>query len=182
MDYYNYIKALHLIFVITWFAGLFYIPRLFIYHIEASAKPAPENDILSTQLKIMTKRLWYIITWPSAILATLFAVWLLVLMPGWLQMPWMHVKLTFVLLLFAYHFKTHHIFKQLQQDRITWTSTQMRLWNEVSTLILFAVIFLVILRDALNWIYGVVGIFVLAGMLMLGVKIYKRLRSKNPEL
>lgn len=182
MDYYNYIKALHLIFVITWFAGLFYIPRLFIYHIEASEKPAPEKDILSTQLKLMTKRLWFIITWPSAILATLFAIWLLILVPGWLQMPWMHVKLTFVVLLIAYHLKTHHIFAQMQQDKITWTSTQMRLWNEVSTLILFAVIFLVILRDALNWIYGVVGIFVLAGMLMLGVKIYKRLRSKNPEL
>ena len=182
MDYYNYIKALHLIFVITWFAGLFYIPRLFIYHIEASEKPEPENSILSTQLKMMTKRLWYIITWPSAVLATLFAVWLLILVPGWLQMPWMHVKLAFVVLLFAYHFKCHHIFKQMQQDKITWTSNQMRLWNEVATLILFAVVFLVILKDALNWIYGVVGIFLLAAMLMLGIKIYKRLRTKNPNL
>ena len=182
MEYYNYIKALHLIFVITWFAGLFYIPRLFIYHIEASAKPEPEKSILSDQLKLMTKRLWYIITWPSAILATLFAVWLLVLAPTWLQMPWMHVKLAFVLLLFIYHAKSHHIFLQLQKDKITWTSNQMRLWNEVSTLILFAVVFLVILRDALNWIYGVVGIFLLAGMLMLGIKIYKRMRSKNPDL
>ncbi len=100
MDYYNYIKALHLIFVITWFAGLFYIPRLFIYHIEASEKPEPENSILTTQLKLMTKRLWYIITWPSAVLATIFAVWLLILVPVWLQMPWMHVKLAFVVLLF----------------------------------------------------------------------------------
>ena len=182
MEYYNYIKALHLIFVITWFAGLFYIPRLFIYHIEASEKPEPEKSILSEQLKLMTKRLWFIITWPSAILATLFAVWLLVLMPAWLQMPWMHVKLAFVLLLFFYHGKTHHIFNQLQNDKITWTSNQMRLWNEVSTLILFAVVFLVILRDALNWIYGVVGIFLLAAMLMLGIKIYKRLRSKNPDI
>ncbi|NJY61573.1 CopD family protein [Salinimicrobium sp. CDJ15-81-2] len=182
MDYYNYIKALHLIFVITWFAGLFYIPRLFIYHIEASEKPEPENAILTTQLKLMTKRLWYIITWPSAVLATIFAVWLLVLVPGWLQMPWMHVKLVFVVLLFAYHFKCHHIFKQMQHDKITWTSNQMRLWNEVATLILFAVVFLVILKDALNWIYGVIGIFLLAAMLMLGIKIYKRLRSKNPDL
>jgi putative membrane protein len=181
LEYYNYIKALHLIFVITWFAGLFYIPRLFIYHIEAWAKPEPQKSILSDQLKIMTKRLWYIITWPSAILATLFAIWLLILVPTWLQMPWMHVKLLFVLLLFAYHFKCHHIFKQMQRDKITWTSNQMRLWNEVSTLILFAVTFLVIVKDAFNWIYGVVGIFLLAAMLMLGVKIYKRIRSKNPE-
>ena len=182
MELYNYIKALHLIFVITWFAGLFYIPRLFIYHIEASEKPEPEKTILTNQLKIMTRRLWYIITWPSAILATLFAVWLLILVPGWLKMPWMHVKLIFVLLLFIYHGKSHHIFKQLQRDQIPWTSNQMRLWNEVSTLILFAVVFLVILKDAFNWIYGVVGIFLLAAMLMFGIRIYKRLRSKNPDL
>ena len=181
LEYYNYIKALHLIFVITWFAGLFYIPRLFIYHIEASEKPEPQKSILSDQLKIMTKRLWYIITWPSAVLATLFAVWLLILVPVWLQMPWMHVKLLFVVLLFAYHFKCHHIFRQMQNDNITWTSNQMRLWNEVSTLILFAVTFLVIVKDAINWIYGVIGIFLLAGMLMLGIKIYKRVRSKNPD-
>lgn len=182
MEYYNYIKALHLIFVITWFAGLFYIPRLFIYHIEAAEKPSPDKEILTNQLKLMTKRLWYIITWPSAILATLFAVWLLILIPEWLQQPWMHVKLAFVLALFLYHFKCHHLFKQLQRDHISWSSTQMRLWNEVSTLILFAVIFLVIVRDAVNWIYGVIGIFLLAGILMLGVKIYRRLRSKNPDL
>lgn len=182
MEIYNYIKALHLIFVITWFAGLFYIPRLFIYQIEAAEKPEPDRSIITDQLKLMTKRLWFIITWPSAILATFFAIWLLFLIPTWLQMPWMHVKLAFVLLLFLYHFKCHHLFRQLQNDRITWTSTQMRLWNEGSTLILFAVIFLVIVRDAVNWIYGVIGIFLLAAMLMLGVRIYKRLRSKNPDL
>ena len=182
MEYYNYIKALHLIFVITWFAGLFYIPRLFIYQIEADGKQEPDRSILTQQLKLMTKRLWYIITWPSAILASLFAIWLLILMPGWLEQNWMLVKLGFVLLLYFYHGKCHQLFKQLQQDTITWTSNQMRLWNEGSTLILFAVIFLVIVRDAVNWIYGVIGIFLLAAMLMLGVKIYKRIRTKNPEL
>lgn len=177
MEYYNYIKALHLIFVITWFAGLFYIPRLFIYHIEALAKPSPEKDILSAQFKVMAKRLWYIITWPSGILATGFAIWLLILVPEWLEQPWMHVKLGFVTLLIAYHLKSHNIFLQLQNDRITWSSTRMRYWNEVSTLILFSIIFLVILRDALNWIYGVLGIFFLAVILMLGVKFYRRMRA-----
>lgn len=181
IEFYPYIKSLHLIFVITWFAGLFYIPRLFIYQIEASAKPEPEKTIIGNQLKIMTKRLWYIITWPSALLTTFFAVWLLFLMPGWLQQSWMLVKLAFVILLIAYHIKCHFIYKQLQQDKITWTSTQMRLWNEVSTLLLFAIVFLVIVRDAVNWIYGVIGIFVLAVLLMLGIRIYKRIRSKKPD-
>ena len=75
--YYNYVKALHLIFVITWFVGLFYIPRLFIYHVEGLKKPKNEATILSAQFKIMERRLWYIITWPSAILSIIFAVWLL---------------------------------------------------------------------------------------------------------
>lgn len=178
MEYYNYIKSLHLIFVITWFAGLFYIPRLFVYQIEASQKPSPEKEILSEQLKLMTKRLWYIITWPSAILATCFAVILLILQPIWLQQSWMHLKLGFVVLLFAYHFKCHHLFNQLQNDVVKWSSNQMRLWNEGSTIILFSIIFLVILRDTLNWIYGLVGLILLMLILMLGYKMYKRFREK----
>ncbi|MEJ1221620.1 CopD family protein [Sediminicola sp. 1XM1-17] len=180
-DYYNYIKSLHLIFVITWFAGLFYIPRLFIYHIEAAQKGSPEKEILTEQLKLMTKRLWYIITWPSAVLATLFAIWLLVLMPVWLQQPWMHIKLGFVVLLILYHLKNHQIFRQLQRDEVKYTSNFMRLWNEGATLILFAVVFLVILKSTFNWIFGVVGIIALGVLLMLGIKIYKGIRNKNPN-
>ncbi|WP_273568877.1 CopD family protein [Maribacter halichondriae] len=178
---YNYIKALHLIFVVTWFAGLFYIPRLFIYHIEASQKQSPEKEILTTQLKLMTKRLWYIITWPSAILCTLFAIWLLVIMPQWLQQPWMHVKLAFVVLLIVYHIRNHIIFNQLQRDEVNYTSNYMRIWNEVATIVLFAIVFLAILKSAVNWIFGVVGIIVLGILLMLGIKLYKRVREKNPE-
>lgn len=181
-EYYLYIKSLHLIFVITWFAGLFYIPRLFIYQIEATAKPEPQKKILTEQLKLMTKRLWYIITWPSAILALGFGTTLLVLNPNLLQLPWMQLKLAFVVLLIIYHLVCHFIFKKLQKDHKTWTSHQMRIWNEGSTLLLFSIIFLVILRDAFNWIYGVIGVFLLAIILMLGIKLYKRLRGKNPEL
>ena len=176
---YNYIKSLHLIFVITWFAGLFYIPRIFIYHIEARQKSQPDADILSEQLKIMAKRLWYIITWPSAILATIFAIWLLILVPGWLEQGWMHVKLAFVVLLFAYHIKNHFIFKQFQKDDIRWTSNGMRFWNEGATLILFAIVFLVILKSAINWIWGLIGLIGLGIVLMLGIKLYKRLRNRK---
>lgn len=179
MEYYNYIKSLHLIFVITWFAGLFYIPRLFVYHIEASEKQEPEKSIITEQLKMMTKRLWFIITWPSAVLALIFGVALLIISPFWLQQPWMHVKLVFVLLLILYHGKNQQIFSQFQKDQIKWTSNQMRLWNEGATIILFAVVFLVILKSEVNWIYGVVGLFVLLIILMLGFKTYQRIRSKN---
>ena len=181
MEYYNYIKALHLIFVVTWFAGLFYIPRLFVYQIEAFHKPSPDKEILGEQLKLMSKRLWFIITWPSAILATIFAIWLLVLQPFWLKQPWMHVKLTFVVLLYIYHYMTHVYYKQLQKDEVKKTSNFMRLWNEGATFILFAVVFLVILKSAINWVFGVVGIIVLGVLLMLGFKMYKRIREKNPN-
>ena len=177
MDYYNYIKSLHLIFVITWFAGLFYVPRIFIYHIEATKKTATEKEILTAQLKLMAKRLWYIITWPSAILSIIFGSWLLVLAPYWLEQPWMHAKLGFVFLLVVYQIKTHFIFKELQADKIKYSSNFMRVWNEGATIILFAVVFLVLLKSTLNMAYGLLGLFGLAALLMLGIKLYKRIRS-----
>ncbi|OUR98126.1 protoporphyrinogen IX oxidase [Flavobacteriales bacterium 33_180_T64] len=179
--YYNYIKALHVIFIVTWFAGLFYIPRLFVYQIEAFHKPSPEKEILGKQLKLMAKRLWTIITWPSAILATFFAVCLLIMRPFLLELSWMHVKLAFVVLLILYHLKTHQFYKQLQRDDVKKTSNFMRLWNEGATFILFAVVFLVILKSAINWVFGVIGIFVLGILLMLGFKVYKNIRNKNPD-
>lgn len=176
---YNYIKALHLIFVITWFAGLFYIPRLFIYQIEAGAKSEPDRKIIAEQLKVMARRLWYIITWPSAILAVGFALWLMVLFPEWLNQGWMQVKLGFVVLLIAYHLRTHTMFRQLQRDEINYSANFMRYWNEGATLILFSVTFLAILKNTINWIYGLVGILLLGLILMLGIRLYKRYRYRG---
>jgi len=152
-----------------------------VYQIESFYKPSPEKEILGKQLKLMSKRLWYIITWPSAILATIFAIWLLILQPYWLEQPWMHVKLLFVILLIIYHLKTHQYYKQLQNDEVKKTSSFMRIWNEGATFILFAVVFLVILKNAINWIYGIIGLVVLGVLIMLGFKVYKNIRAKNPE-
>ena len=179
MEYYNYIKSLHLIFVITWFAGLFYIVRLFVYQIEAAKKESPEKEILQKQYKIMTYRLWYIITWPSAVLASIFAVTLLYLSPSFLEMPWMHVKLGFVFALYLYHWKCQIIFNELQKDEVKYSNNWMRLFNEGATIILFAVVFLVILKNAVNWIYGVIGIFLFSIIIMLGFKFYKKIRERN---
>ena len=178
-ELYNYVKALHLIFVVTWFAGLFYMPRLFIYHIEARTKPDAEKEVLSGQFRIMERRLWYIITWPSAVLCTLFALCLLWLMPAWLSQPWMHIKLGFVLLLIAYHLRMHRMFIKFQQETFSYTSHFMRVWNEGATLILFAVVFLAILKHSFQWVYGLVGLIALAVLLMLGIRLYKRVREKK---
>ncbi len=178
MDFLN-IKALHIIFVITWFSGLFYIVRLFIYHAEAEKKGSPEKEILQKQYKLMSKRLWYIITWPSAILASFFAFWMLYQNPTYLKMPWMHVKLTFVLALYIYQIICHKIFIQLQNDIVKYSSFKLRIWNEVTTIILFSIVFLVVLKNAINWIWGVIGIILFSVLLMFGVKLYKRIRNKN---
>ena len=182
MELYNYLKSLHIIFVLTWFVGLFNIVRLFVYQIEAADKPSPDKEILQEQFKIMSYRLWYIITWPSAILASIFAFWILFftdLGKSWLQMPWMHIKLGFVFLLYLYHAKCQQIFNQLQRHEVKYTSNYMRLWNEGATLILFAVVFLVVLKNAFNWVYGVIGIFLFSVIIMLGFRFYKRIREKK---
>lgn len=168
--------------MVTWFAGLFYIVRLFVYHAEAKQKPQPEQDILIKQYQLMQYRLWYIISWPSAVLASLFAFWMLFFTEVgqvWLNQPWMHVKLAFVFLLYLYHLKCHQIFKQLQSNDVKHSSNFFRIWNEGATIILFAVVFLVILKNAINWVFGVVGIITFSMVLMLGFKLYKKIRAKN---
>lgn len=179
--YYNTIKALHLIFVVTWFAGLFYIPRLFIYQLEAHLEAEESKRHTLPLLKLMTKRLWSIITAPSAVLATGFAVWLLVLNPALLSQGWMHAKLGFVVLLWAYHLKCRGIMKQLQADRIVYTPQWMRLWNEGATVLLFAIVFAVILRNAFDALYALVGLIVLVVFLMWGIKAYKNYRARHPN-
>ncbi len=173
------VKALHIIFVVSWFAGLFYIVRLFIYHTEAQLKPSNEAEILSAQFTIMEKKLWWIITTPAMVLTVVFGVWMLVLNPGLLSLPWMHIKLTFVLLLLVYHFVCQRLLKKVANGQFNWSSTQLRLWNELATLVLVAVVFLVELQHSMNWIGGTVGFFGVGILLMLLIRIYKRINSKK---
>jgi len=153
------------------------MPRLFIYHIEAMGKGSPDREILAEQFKLMARRLWYIITWPSAVLATIFALLLLYIIPSWLVQDWMMIKLFFVGLLFLYHLKTHSIFKAFQEDDIQYSSLFMRVWNEGATLLLFAIVFLVILKSSFHWIFGLLSLLGLAVLLMLGIKLYQKVRK-----
>jgi len=178
---YLYVKSLHIIFITTWFAGLFYIIRLFIYYKEAEEKTETEKSILLKQYKLMIKRLWYIITWPSAVLATIFAIWLLFLPIGqaYLTQTWMLIKLGFVVLLYLYHWTCQIMYNQIEKGYLKYSSFALRIWNEVATIILFACVFLVVLKNTVGWIFGVLGIVGLSVILMLGIKIYKRIRQKN---
>ncbi len=160
-------------------AGLFYMVRLFIYHTEAQQKPEPDRTILYKQFEIMESKLWWIIATPSMYLVLIAGITMLCLSPSWLQQGWMHIKLTFVIGLIVYHFICQNKMKQMRNGIYKWTSTQLRLWNELATLLLFAIVFLVVLKNSLNWIFGVVGIIAFSLMLMSAVKVYKYFRMRK---
>ena len=176
---YQYILAIHIIFVVCWMAGLFYMVRLFIYHTEAQDKPEPDRTILSKQFEIMESKLWWIITTPSMYLVVAAGITMLGIAPGWLQMGWMHIKLTFVIGLMVYHFTCQRKMNQMRKGIYKWTSTQLRLWNELATLLLFAIVSLAVLKNSLNWVFGIVGIIVFSLVLMSAVKVYKYFRERK---
>jgi putative membrane protein len=172
---YFYIKALHIIFVVTWFSGLFYIVRLFIYSAEANSKPEQERTILLKQFEIMQSRLWYVITWPSAILTIIFGGWLWYLygsLPTWLL-----VKLCFVVGLFLYHLSLHSIFKQQAKGLFRYSSQQLRLWNELATLFLIILVMLAVVKQMLSVAWAIAGLVAFAIVLMAAIKLYKKFRK-----
>lgn len=174
---YFYVKALHIIFVVTWFSGLFYIVRLFVYSAEANLKSEPDRSILLNQFSVMQKRLWYGITWPSAILTIIFGTWIGLLyssLPNWLM-----VKLIFVLLLFIYHLSLHSIFRQQQKENFKWSSQKLRLWNELATLFLVAIVMLAVVKELISFVWGIVGLIAFAVILLIAIKMYKKYRNKN---
>jgi putative membrane protein len=173
---YLYIKALHIIFIVTWFSGMFYIVRLFIYNTEATEKTGLEREILLAQFRIMIRRLWLGITWPSAILTLIFGPWIWIMMGS--TPHWLLVKLVFVVLLYLYHFSLHILYREQQNNIFRFSSQSLRIWNEMATLLLFAIIFLASVKQAMSWIFGLAGIVSLAAVLMLAIRIYKKIRTK----
>ena len=173
-----YLKAVHIIFVVTWFAGLFYMPRLFVYLTESYDKPEPERSILVRQLTLMASRLWFGITWPSAIITLIMGTSLLINEPSWLEHGFMHIKLTLVFFLYIYHFSLHHIFLLLKKGIVKYSSQQLRIWNEVATLFLIGIVFLIVLKNTLSLVWGIIGLLLVTGAIMVGIKIYKTIRKK----
>lgn len=176
---YLILKALHIISVVTWFAGLFYMPRLMIYFAEANIKAEPDKSILQNQFKIMQRRLWWGITTPSAVIVLIMGLSLIQNFMPITDHPWLMLKLVFVLALYGYHFFLQKIFKQQQSNLVTYSPTALRVINEISTLFLFAIVFLVVLKNVLDMVYGLVGLFALIFVLMIAIKIYKNIREKN---
>jgi protoporphyrinogen IX oxidase len=174
-----YVKAIHIIGVVTWFAGLFYLVRLFIYHAEAEERPEAEKKLLQTQYLLMERRLWTIITNPSMYITVTTGLYLAYLY-GFFSAGWMHLKLGMVALLVVYHFLCRAILKQHENGVVRWSSQQLRLWNEVATLFLIAIVFVVVLKSMLSVVWGVLGLLVIGITLMILIKLYKNYRTKKP--
>ncbi|PWT74064.1 MAG: protoporphyrinogen IX oxidase [Bacteroidetes bacterium] len=174
---YNYVKALHIVFIVTWFSGLFYVVRLFIYNTEAGEKEEPEKTVLRRQFAVMIRRLWLGITWPSAIITLFLGPWLWHLLgslPAWLT-----VKLIFVAGLYLYHLSLHMIYRQQMRGVFRFSSQQLRIWNELATIFLFAVVFAAVVKQALSLAWAVLGLVVLMAVLMIAIRIYKKIRMKK---
>ncbi|MDB5197597.1 MAG: protoporphyrinogen oxidase [Flaviaesturariibacter sp.] len=180
---YAYLKALHITFIVTWFAGMFYIVRLFIYNTEANEKGEPEKSILQAQFSIMIKRLWLGITWPSAVLTLIFGPWVM-LNGAWEKMlgeeggRWLLIKLFFVAGLYVYHFSLHAIYKQEMRGIFKYSSQKLRVWNEVATIFLIAIVMLATVKQSLSFVWGLIGLVGFVIILMSAIKIYKALRTK----
>lgn len=179
---YSYLLAIHIIFIVTWFAGMFYIVRLFIYNREANDKSEPERSILQRQFAIMSRRLWYGITWPSAILTLIFGP-LVMFQSNWHLFlseesgRWLLVKLFLVLLLYLYHFSLHRLFLQQAKSDFRYSSQQLRLWNEVATIFLVAIVILATVKQSVSLAWGLGGLLIFIILLMISIRIYKSARK-----
>lgn len=166
--------------MVAWFAALFYMPRLLIYHVEAQIKNETERNVLSSQFKIMQRRLWYGISWPAMILTFIFGTWLMFDNFGYLiTQPWMLLKLCFVFGIMLYHLQTQMLFQKQQKNVFPWKSFHLRLWNEVATLLLFVIVLLIVVKPTSGWIWGGIILIFLTVTLYIATLIYKKNRENK---
>ncbi len=178
---YYWFKAFHIIGVVVWFAGLFYLVRLFIYHVEAQAEPEPAQSILKGQYEIMEKRLYTIITTPGMVVTVAMAVALLWTMPEYLQNGWMHAKLGLVAILLGYHFYCGRLMKKLAQNECKWSSQQLRALNEAPTLLLVTIVMLVVFKNNFPTTVTPWLIFGLIVVMAATIQLYARKRRLDKE-
>jgi putative membrane protein len=168
-------KAVHILGFISWFAGLFYLVRLFIYHAEAGAKSEPERSILQAQLQTMQARLWKIITLPAMVITFVAGITMVVMI--WPGERWLHYKFVWLALLVAYTFACGAILRRQRAGTSAWTSARLRVFNEVATLLMAAIVFLAVFRSSMSAVWGALGLLGLGIALMLGIRLYRRLRT-----
>lgn len=177
-----WLKALHIVFIVSWFAALFYIVRLFIYATEAQSREQHDREILTDQLLVMQKRLWNIIGWPAMIGTLITGLWMLFLNASYyLAQTWMILKLASVLLLIVYHGVCQSILAKQAKGIFKHSSLRLRMFNELATVLLVAIVFLVILKSTEGLVYGVAGLLAFGMTLMLAVKLYRRVSAPRKK-
>jgi putative membrane protein len=179
---YLWFKTLHIVGVVVWFAGLFYLVRLFIYHVEAEALEEPVRSAFRQQYAVMERRLANIITTPGMVVAVAMAVGLLLVQPIWLKQGWMHAKLAFVAALLAYHAFCYRLMGQVQRGECRWSGRQLRALNELPTLLLVLVVMLVVFKNqfptgAATW-FLVALVVAMAGSIQFYAR-WRRLRAER---
>lgn len=180
-EYLPLFKALHVVGFVAWFAGLFYLVRIFVYHEEAMDMPEPEKQILTKQFNLMEWRVYNIICKPAVYITWTFGS-LMISAYGWQWFtlsPWLHVKLLFVTGLTGYVVYTKTIIEKMERGERPFTSYQLRLLNEVPTVFLLAISLLAVYKNGLNALYAILGIIAFGIALMIGTKFYKRIRERN---
>jgi putative membrane protein len=178
---YYWFKAFHLIGIVVWFAGLFYLVRLFIYHVEANQEQEPARTILKNQYQIMEKRLYHIITTPGMVVTVAMAIGLLVTEPDVLKEGWLHIKLLFVIALIGYHHYCSRLMKKLAADQCTWSSQQLRALNEATTVLLVVIVLLAIFKNNLPTDITAWGIFGMIILMAVTIQLYARKRRQDKE-
>ncbi|MCL4128672.1 UNVERIFIED_CONTAM: hypothetical protein GTU68_023245 [Idotea baltica] len=173
-----FLKALHIIGFVTWFAGLFYLVRMFVYHVEAESDVEPKRTILIDQFKLMQRRVYYIICMPAVIITWSAGTAMLFANTAYLSQGWIQVKLLLVVLLTIYHHSCKSIMNKLAAGTMSWTSTQFRQFNEVPTLFLVAIVLLAVYRTSLNALYAFIGLVLFGVLLQIGIKSYKKYRDR----
>lgn len=178
---YSWFKAFHLIGIVVWFAGLFYLVRLFIYHVEANQETEPAKTILKNQYQIMEKRLYHIITTPGMLVTVAMAIGLLTTEPDVLKQGWLHIKLLFVALLLGYHFYCGRLMKQLAIDECRWSGQQLRALNEAPTVLLLVIVLLAVFKDNLPTDITAWGVFGLIILMAVTIQLYAKKRRRDQE-
>ena len=172
--YYLYLKVFHIIGVIVWFAGLFYLGRLYVYHREADDRPEPERTTLKSQFSLMERRLYYGIAWPGLCISVVFGI-ALIIATGF--PVWLHAKLAFAAVLVVYHLWCGHLRKLLLNENCSWNGTKFRLFNEIPILLLFSIVFIVVFKSAISWN---ALLLILAGLiLVIGGAVHLRARRRK---
>jgi len=176
---YTILKAVHIIFMVSYFAGIFYLVRLFVYYKDTDEFEETKRNILREQYVFMARRLWNIITVPAGIIMLGTGLTLIFLNDGLLKTPWFHLKLTFLLGLAMYHYwcwKKVLQIKKLEGNVLSIKNIKLRQANEIATFLLFLVVFTVILKSSIieYWWQLIVGFFVLVLLIMTTVKLVNK--------